>query len=95
MRLRAGVVAGAGDFYALVPQTNILAEWRFEEGSGNTVADSSGNGNDIDLTLPTDPNATWNGRGILLASGCAGPGHYRRQNGCLSLSDNEGSDGRL
>ena len=33
---------------------NLVSYWRFEEGTGTTVADSSGNGNDGDIN-----NATW------------------------------------
>lgn len=45
-----------------------LGEWRFSEGSGTTVADAIGS-NPINLALPTNPNYTWNSKGVSLANG--------------------------
>jgi len=46
----------------------LLSEWWFDEGTGTSVADQVGS-NDINLSAPTDPNATWTARGLSLASG--------------------------
>lgn len=46
----------------------LISEWLFAEGSGTSVADEQGS-NNINLTTPTDPNYTWNSRGIALANG--------------------------
>jgi len=52
----------------VIPADGLIAEWRFAEGSGNTVADAVGTAH-INLALPTDPNVTWTSKGVLLASG--------------------------
>ena len=41
-----------------LPDTGLLADWRFEEGSGTTVADQTGS-HTIDLTAAASPNTTW------------------------------------
>lgn len=49
-------------------RTGLLAEYRFDEGSGTAVTDHA-NTNHINLDLPTTPNYTWTSRGVTLASG--------------------------
>lgn len=63
--------SGAGTPPVVVPDlptTGLISEWRFDEGSGNTVADQVGS-NDIDLTDPPNPNTTWTSRGITTTNG--------------------------
>lgn len=59
---------GGRDPFAGLPTDGLIAEWRFAEGSGTTVADEIG-ANDINLALPTNPNFTWTERGGSLLSG--------------------------
>lgn len=54
--------------YASMPQTGLISQWRFREGTGTTVADEIGS-NDINLDTPTTPNYTWTARGIQLTAG--------------------------
>lgn len=49
--------------------TGLLAEYAFEEGSGRSVADYSGNGKTINLDLPTTPNDAWTAQGIRTTAG--------------------------
>lgn len=46
----------------------LIAEWRFAEGTGTTVADEVGS-NDINLALPTDPNVEWTSTGLKTTAG--------------------------
>lgn len=64
----AALAPSAGSSPPPLPQTGLISEWRFAEGSGTTVADSVG-ANPINLTLPTNPNTTWTSRGITSALG--------------------------
>lgn len=52
-----------------LPQSGLIAEWRFTEGSGTTVADQKST-YPIDLTTALAPqNVTWQSYGVSLASG--------------------------
>jgi hypothetical protein len=46
----------------------LIAEWRFAEGSGNSVNDEVGSA-DIDLNLPASPNVTWTTTGVRTNAG--------------------------
>lgn len=59
----------SSDPWDYVPQTGLLAQYKFDEGSGTTAADSSGNGKNINLAAPTTPNYTWVTTGLKLALG--------------------------
>lgn len=60
---------GEGSAIPAMITDGLLAEWRFAEGSGTTVADSFGGTYPINLNLPTTPNYTWSATGIDLAAG--------------------------
>lgn len=59
---------GGSPYPSAPPSDGLIADWRFSEGSGTTVADETGI-YDIDLTDPTTPNATWAAHGITTANG--------------------------
>lgn len=65
---KAAPLLGAAEVIPALPATGLISEWRFAEGSGNSVNDEVGV-NDINLVLPTNPNFTWQAYGISLAAG--------------------------
>lgn len=68
--LGIGALGGGGGAAPVppLPASGLISEWRFAEGSGNSVNDEVG-ANDINLALPTTPNFTWQPYGISLAAG--------------------------
>ena len=64
-----GAIVAALQGARLPSPPTALAEWRFAEGTGSTVADSASGTYPINLALPTAPNATWTARGLSLAAG--------------------------
>jgi hypothetical protein len=69
---QAAVLGGSGSSPSEpvpdLPATGLISEWRFAEGSGDSVNDEVG-ANDINLTTPTNPNATWTAYGLATALG--------------------------
>lgn len=51
-----------------LPADGLLAEWRFAEGAGTTVADEVGS-YPINLATPTSPNVEWTATGVKLTAG--------------------------
>jgi|GEM_PF-3466590 len=68
---RGGRAASSGDPIAYAPappSDGLIADWRFAEGSGMTVADETGT-YEIDLTSAPTPNVSWESHGVTTASG--------------------------
>ena len=51
-----------------LPEGGLIADWRFDEGSGTTVADQTG-GFGIDLTAAASPNTSWQTHGLSADNG--------------------------
>jgi len=63
-----GLVAMGRSGPIALPDVGLLADWRFEEGSGSTVADQTGS-HAIDLTAAASPNTAWQAYGLSADNG--------------------------
>lgn len=63
-----GLATLARQLSVALPVTGLLSDWRFEEGSGDIVADQTGN-HGIDLTLAANPNTAWQSHGLSANNG--------------------------